>query len=78
MLPLVTLLYVLWSTIPVGIAVLFSFNSGRSRSTWQGFSTRWYVGEPAAAESVLYDPSLRFQLKSKPQTGDLTMLVATP
>jgi spermidine/putrescine transport system permease protein len=77
-LPLVTALYVLWSIIPVGIAVLFSFNSGRSRSTWQGFSTRWYVGDPAAAESVLYDQSLRFALAQSLRLAILTMLVATP
>ncbi len=71
-------MYVLWSIIPVAIAVLFSFNSGRSRSTWQGFSTRWYVGEPAAAESVLYDPSLRFALNQSLKLAILTMLVATP
>ncbi len=74
----VTTLYVLWSTIPVAIAVLFSFNSGRSRSTWQGFSTRWYVGDPAAAESVLYDQSLRFALAQSVRLAVLTMLVATP
>ncbi len=77
-LPVVTLLYVLWSLIPVGIAVLFSFNSGRSRSTWQGFSTRWYVGTPEAAESVLYDESLRFALTQSVRLAVLTMLVATP
>ena len=32
-------LYIVWSLVPVLIAVLFSFNAGRSRSTWQGFST---------------------------------------
>jgi spermidine/putrescine transport system permease protein len=77
-LPLVTGLYVLWSLIPVGIAVLFSFNAGRSRSAWQGFSTRWYVGDPAAAESVLYDQSLRFALAQSLRLAVLTMLVATP
>jgi spermidine/putrescine transport system permease protein len=77
-LPVVTGLYVLWSLIPVGIAVLFSFNAGRSRSTWQGFSTRWYVGDPAAAESVLYDQSLRFALAQSLRLAVLTMLVATP
>ena len=74
-LPVVTGLYVLWSLIPVGIAVLFSFNAGRSRSTWQGFSTRWYVGDPAAAESVLYDQSLRFALAQSLRLAVLTMLV---
>lgn len=77
-LPLVTALYVLWSIIPVVIAVRFSFNAGRSRSTWQGFSTQWYVGDPADAASVLYDPSLRFALNQSLKLAVLTMLVATP
>ena len=75
---LVTALYVLWSLIPVAIAVQFSFNDGRSRSTWQGFSTQWYVGEPADAASVLYDPSLRSALTQSLTLAILTMLVATP
>jgi spermidine/putrescine transport system permease protein len=75
---LVTSLYVLWSLIPVVIAVRFSFNAGRSRSTWQGFSTQWYVGDPADAASVLYDPSLRFALNQSLKLALLTMLVATP
>ena len=75
---LVTALYVLWSLIPVAIAVRFSFNAGRSRSTWQGFSTRWYVGDPAEAASVLYDPSLRFALTQSLRLAILTMLVAAP
>jgi len=77
-LPLLTGLYVLWSIIPVAIAVRFSFNAGRSSSTWQGFSTRWYVGDPTAAESVLYDQSLRFALTQSLRLAALTMLVATP
>ncbi|AGY41605.1 Spermidine Putrescine ABC transporter permease component potCD [Mesoplasma florum W37] len=28
--------------VPIGIMVLFSFNSGSSVSNWMGFSTRWY------------------------------------
>ena len=45
-LPLVTGLYIFWSIIPVVVAVLFAFNDGRSRTTWQGFSTRWFYGDP--------------------------------
>jgi len=75
---LVTALYVLWSLIPVAIAVQFSFNDGRSRSSWQGFSTQWYVGDPADAASVLYDPSLRSALTQSLTLAILTMLVATP
>lgn len=77
-LPLVTALYVVWSIIPVAIAIRFSFNAGRSRSVWQGFSTRWYVGTPEAAESVLYDPSLLSALNQSLKLAALTMLVATP
>src|SRR5437588_13085414 len=39
-----TWLYIIWSIVPVAIAVLFSFNRGGSQATWQGFSTKWYVG----------------------------------
>jgi spermidine/putrescine transport system permease protein len=77
-LPVVTALYVLWSIIPVTIAIRFSFNAGRSRSVWQGFSTRWYVGTPEAAESVLYDPSLLAALVQSLKLAILTMLVAAP
>ena len=35
-----TIGYLLWSMLPVVIAVIFSFNAGRSRSTWQGFGLR--------------------------------------
>jgi len=77
-LALTTSAYVVWSLIPVAIAVGFSFNNGRSRSAWQGFSTRWYVGTPEAAESVLYDPSLRAALTQSLTLALLTMLVATP
>jgi spermidine/putrescine transport system permease protein len=78
LLPVVTALYVLWSIIPVTIAIRFSFNAGRSRSVWQGFSTRWYVGTPEAAESVLYDPSLLAALVQSLKLAILTMLVAAP
>ena len=78
MLALTTSAYVVWSLIPVAIAIAFSFNDGRSRSAWQGFSTRWYVGTPEAAESVLFDPSLRSALTQSLKLAVLTMLVATP
>jgi spermidine/putrescine transport system permease protein len=39
-----TWLYLIWSLVPVALAVLFSFNNGRSQSVWQGFSWRWYFG----------------------------------
>jgi spermidine/putrescine transport system permease protein len=70
-----TWLYVVWSLAPVLIAIQFSFNAGRSRSTWQGFSTQWYWGDPS---SVMADPSLRRALLNTLILALLTTLVATP
>jgi spermidine/putrescine transport system permease protein len=70
-----TILYILWSLIPVAIAIQFSFNAGRSRSVWQGFSLRWYLEDNA---SVLRDPSLRSALVQSVKLAALTMVVATP
>jgi spermidine/putrescine transport system permease protein len=69
------ILYLVWSIVPVLIAVQFSFNAGRSRSTWQGFSLRWYLHDGA---SVLKDDSLRLALFQSLRLAALTMLVATP
>ena len=41
-LAVITWLYIVWSLAPVLIAVRISFNSGRSRSTFQSPSFRWY------------------------------------
>lgn len=59
-LAVVTGLYILWSIVPVAIAVLFAFNNGRSRTSWQGFSVRWFTG---ATGSVFHDPELQGALK---------------
>jgi spermidine/putrescine transport system permease protein len=75
-LPAVTWLYILWSIVPVLIAVQFSFNAGRSRSTWQGFSLRWYTSDPDL--SVLNDPTLRLALNQSVKLAFFTMLIATP
>jgi spermidine/putrescine transport system permease protein len=71
-----TWLYVVWSLLPVAMAILFSFNAGRSRSTWQGFSTRWYFSDPVL--SVWHDPTLRLALQQSLRLAFGTMLVATP
>ncbi len=54
----------------------FGFNAGRSRSTWQGFSLRWYIQDPNL--SVLHDPTLSAALVQSLQLAALTMLIATP
>ena len=71
----VTWLYILWSLLPVLIAVQFSFNDGRSRSSWQGFSKQWYC---CAEGSVGEDPSLLLALQNSLILAAATVLVATP
>jgi spermidine/putrescine transport system permease protein len=73
---MVAVVYLVWSLAPVIIAVLFSFNSGRSRSAWQGFSFRWYWGDPNL--SVWHDPTLRTALFQSLRLATLTMLIAVP
>jgi spermidine/putrescine transport system permease protein len=71
-----TWLYIIWSIVPVLIAIQFSFNSGRSRSTWQGFSFRWWWGDPD--RSLWHDESLRDAMLNSLTLAGLTMLIATP
>jgi len=72
----VTWAYVLWSIVPVLIAVQFSFNATRSRTLWQGFSTRWYWGDPV--DSVWHDPTLRHALVQSLKLASADVVVATP
>jgi len=72
----VTVGYLLWSLIPVVIAVVFSFNAGRSRSTWQGFSLRWWTGDPF--DSLFHDPSLRAAMLQTFRLSFITVLIAVP
>jgi spermidine/putrescine transport system permease protein len=72
---LVTVAYILWSIFPVANAILFAFNNGRSRTTWQGFSFRWFSG---ATGSVFHDPALQGALKHTLFLALLCVLVATP
>lgn len=68
--------YLTWSIIPVIIAVIFSFNSGRSRSTWQGFSMRWWYQDPF--DSLWTDPALRAAMYQTFKLSLLTVLLAVP
>ncbi|HEY6567871.1 MAG TPA: ABC transporter permease subunit, partial [Actinomycetota bacterium] len=72
----VTVIYLLWSLLPVVIAVIFSFNAGRSRSAWQGFSLRWWVSDPFG--SLLHDPALRAAMLQTFKLSIITTLVAVP
>jgi spermidine/putrescine transport system permease protein len=68
--------YLAWSILPVVLAVWFSFNAGRSRSSWQGFSLRWYWQDPVL--SVWHDPDLHRALLHSLRLAVLTTLVAVP
>lgn len=75
-LAMVTWVYVLWSLLPVLVAVRISFNSGKSRSSFQPMSWRWYWGDKAS--SVWHDESLHTAMFNTLQLAGLCMLIATP
>lgn len=68
--------YVLWALLPVVVAILFSFNAGRSRSVWQGFSLRWWTGDPSL--SIFHDPDYVHALTHSLTLAGLDMVIATP
>ncbi len=72
----VTWAYLAWSILPVAIAVVFSFNNGRSRSSWQGFSMRWWTGDPF--NSLFHDPALHDAIVQSLKLSAATMLIAVP
>ncbi len=71
-----TWLYLIWSIVPIGLAVLFSFNNGKSQSTWQGFSWRWYFSDPV--NSVLHDPQLHAAVITTLRLSIYTTAIAVP
>ena len=72
----VTWTYVAWALLPVLVAMLFSFNDGRSRSVWQGFSIRWWWGDPN--QSIFHDPQYTTSLVHSLELAALDMLIAVP
>ena len=70
--------YLAWSILPVLIAIAFSFNGGRSRSSWQGFSFQWWVGSKAAQESLLYAPDLRTAIAQSLRLAIVTTILSVP
>ena len=73
---LIAIAYVVWTLMPVFIAVAFSFNAGKAQTTWQGFSlTRWYLDD---VNSVWKDETLRSALFQSLKLSSLTVLIAVP
>jgi spermidine/putrescine transport system permease protein len=75
-LALFTVLYLVWSIVPILIAIRFSFNEGRSRSTAQGWSLRWYFDDPD--QSVWHDPDLRAALFQSLRLAGIAVAVTVP
>lgn len=71
-----TWVYVAWSIVPVLIAVQFSFNAGRSRSSFQGFSLQWWEGIFVKG-SENYDETLLPALIQSLRLAFFTMPIAT-
>ena len=68
--------YIIWSLVPVIIAVAYSFNDGRSRSVWQGFSLRWWFTDPHA--SLWHNDAMRNAITNSLILSFSTMLIVTP
>jgi spermidine/putrescine transport system permease protein len=71
-----TWLYLIWSLVPIGLAVLFSFNHGRSQAAWQGFSWQWYFSDPV--NSVLHNPELHSAVIQTLRLSLYTTLITVP
>jgi spermidine/putrescine transport system permease protein len=71
--------YLAWSLLPVIIAILFSFNDGRSRSSWQGFSLQWWwVADPFDTEALVHRQDLTHAMLQSVTLSVATMLIAVP
>jgi spermidine/putrescine transport system permease protein len=72
--------YLAWSILPVIIAIVISFNSGRSSATFQGFSLQWWNGAPQgdAQGSLFKSPDLHAAIIQTIRLSIIVMLIAVP
>jgi spermidine/putrescine transport system permease protein len=71
-----TWLYLIWSLAPIVVAVLFSFNKGKSQASYQGLSIRWYWGDKV--NSIWYNPQLHSAIFVTLKLSVLTTVIAVP
>jgi spermidine/putrescine transport system permease protein len=71
-----TWLYLIWSLAPIAIAVLFSFNNGKSQASYQGVSMRWYWADHV--NSIWYNPQLHSAMFVTLKLSALTTVIAVP
>jgi spermidine/putrescine transport system permease protein len=72
----VTWAYLIWSLVPLTIAIAISFNGSRSNSILHGFSLQWWWSDPE--DSLWHDPELHAALFQSLRLGILTVLVSVP
>ena len=75
-LALITFAYIIWSLAPVLLAMRFAFNEGRSRTSTQGWSFRWFWGDPNL--SVFNDPTLQEALVHSLELAAIVMVLSVP
>jgi spermidine/putrescine transport system permease protein len=71
-----TWLYLIWSLAPIAIAVLFSFNKGKSQAAYQGLTWRWYWGDKV--NSIWYNPQLHSAMIETLKLSAVTTVIAVP
>jgi len=72
----VTWAYLIWSLVPLTIAIAISFNGSRSNSVLHGFSLQWWWSDPE--DSLWHDPELHAALFQSLRLGLLTVLISVP
>jgi spermidine/putrescine transport system permease protein len=73
----VTVAYLVWSIVPVLIAVMLSFNAGRSNTSLQTVGLRWWIDDPDR-QALFQDPVLRRAILQTYLLSFMTMLIAVP
>ena len=69
--------YLAWSILPVLIAILISFNAGRSNAQVQTLGLRWWFNDPDQ-QSLFQDPTLRRAILQTYLLSFLTVVIAVP
>ncbi len=76
-LQVLTVGYLAWSILPVLIAILLSFNAGRSNTQLQTLGLRWWIDDPDE-QALFQDPVLRRAMLQTFILSFSTVLLAVP
>jgi spermidine/putrescine transport system permease protein len=68
--------YLAWSILPIFVAVLISFNQGRSNASIQGLGLNWWWGDPST--SLFHDPELHAAIFQSLRLSIATMAITVP